>query len=59
MVLVTEYGEPFFIAGSNLIPRAAAIACSVKPFGRPLTGEIAPIVPLAWKVTRRTTLPWT
>ena len=36
---------------------AAAIACSVKPYGKPETGETLPTCPEAEKVTRSRTVP--
>ena len=52
-----DTGRPSNIAGVNLIRRAAAIALSFNPSGRPVTTLISATCPLAVKTTLNTTVP--
>ena len=54
---MTVYGTPSRFAGSNLIALAAAMARSVKPYGKPLTGTTLPTCPEASSVTLTVTIP--
>ena len=52
-----DTGRPSFIAGANLICRAAAIARSVNPKGKPDTERIFVTCPLEVNTARSTTVP--
>jgi hypothetical protein len=54
-----DTARPSFIAGLNLIFRAAAIAFSVNPYGNPDTALIPVTCPLEENTARSTTVPET